>query len=90
MGMLPPPCSQVGRQTPSQHRDAPIPHRAAGFGFGDRGKALQGLGVPERMQGPHGFSKRLLDGRPTGDLEVNFTRRIRCRWTLSGRLILKR
>src|SRR5580700_299874 len=66
---------------PMAHRDAPIPHRAAGFGFGDRSKALQGLGVPKRMQGPHGFSKRLLDWRRTGDLEVNFTLRRRCRRT---------
>src|ERR1700720_2446244 len=66
---------------PMAHRDAPIPHRAAGFGFGDRGKPLQGLRIPERMQGPHGLSKRLLDGRPTGDLEVDFTRRLRSRGT---------
>jgi hypothetical protein len=33
------------------------------------------------MQGPHGFSKRLLNGRLTGDLEVTFTRRIRRRGT---------
>ena len=66
---------------PMAHRDAPIPHRAAGFGFGDRNKSLQGLGIPERMQGPHGLFKCLLDGRPTGDLKVNFTRRLRHRGT---------
>src|ERR1700719_1459440 len=66
---------------PMAHRDAPISHRAAGFRFGDRGKPLQGLGIPERMQRPHGLFKRLLDGRPTGDLEVNFTRRLRRRGT---------
>jgi len=63
------------------HRDAPIPHRAARFGFGDRGKPLQCLGIPERVQGPNGLFERLLDGRPTGDLKVNFTRRLRHRGT---------
>ena len=57
---------------PMAHRDAPIPHRAAGFGFGDRGKPLQCLGIPERMQGPHGLLKCRLDGRPTGNPKVNF------------------
>src|SRR5262249_1402962 len=46
---------------PMAHRDAPISHRAAGFGFRDRSKRLQGLGIPERMQGPHRSFKRLLD-----------------------------
>ena len=57
---------------PMAHRDAPIPHRAARFGFGDRGKPLQGLGIPEGMQGPHGLLECPLDGRPTGNPKVNF------------------
>ena len=69
------------QRIPLAHRDTPISHRAARLGFGDRGKPLHGLAVPERMQGPHGLFKRLLDGRPTGDLEAHFTRRVRRRGT---------
>ena len=65
------------QRVPMAHRDAPIAHRAAGLRFGDRGERLQRLGIPERVQGPHGVLERLLRGRPAGDREIDFTRRFR-------------
>jgi hypothetical protein len=47
---------QVGRRrrrpnlVPDAHGDPPVRHGAIRFGLGDRGKFLQGLPVPERMQ----------------------------------------
>ncbi len=57
---------QVGRRrrrpnlVPDAHGDTPIRHGAIGFGLGDRGKFLQRLPVPERVQGrERGIEARL-------------------------------
>jgi len=57
---------QVGRRrrrpnlVPDAHGDPPIRHGAIGFGLGDRGKFLQRLAVPERVQGrERGIEARL-------------------------------
>ena len=59
------------------HRDAPVPHRATGFCLGDRGKCLQRLGIPERVQNPDRLLERILRVRPTSDREIDLTRGFR-------------
>ena len=45
----------IPKRVPLAHGDAPIRHRATRLRVGDRRELLQGLLVPERMQGPDGL-----------------------------------